>query len=113
MISLQVWFQNARAKEKKAKMQYPNYSPELDMPAPPEVCKLCNFKYSHKYTVQDHLFSRRHIENVKSHIKATDRDLIQEGSKGLWERPGSVDSRQMTPPVAVGMGHHSSSSKCF
>jgi len=95
---IQVWFQNARAKEKKAKMQYPNYSPELDIPTPPEVCKLCSFKYSHKYTVQDHLFSRRHIENIKSHIKATDRDLIQETGTMSWER--SEVAAAVSQPIA-------------
>ncbi|KAK7078114.1 hypothetical protein SK128_023697, partial [Halocaridina rubra] len=63
---VQVWFQNARAKEKKAKLALQKMlGTEPEGPKPPEECKVCNFKYSHKYSVQDHLFTRSHIENMK------------------------------------------------
>ncbi|CAL1526377.1 unnamed protein product, partial [Lymnaea stagnalis] len=49
---VQVWFQNARAKEKKAKLNSGKpFNAELDFPKSPEDCKLCNYKYSHKVTV--------------------------------------------------------------
>ena len=54
---VQVWFQNARAKEKKAKLNASGGSSgsgtgaELDFPKSPEECKLCGYKYSHKVTV--------------------------------------------------------------
>lgn len=103
---IQVWFQNARAKEKKAKSQYPSYSPELDIPPPPEECKMCNFKYTHQHTVQDHLFSQRHIENVSAHIKATDSDVANETTRNMWmnssyqkmESPASA-----APPLGLPM----------
>jgi AT-binding transcription factor 1 len=68
---VQVWFQNARAKEKKAKLTMSKgYSAELDFPKPPEECSLCHFKYSHKYTIQDHIFTKKHIEKVKMYIQS-------------------------------------------
>lgn len=68
---IQVWFQNARAKEKKSKLAYTKtFGSDLDVPRPPEECKMCNFKYSHKYTIQDHIFTKRHIDNVKNFIQA-------------------------------------------
>ncbi|KAK2162190.1 hypothetical protein LSH36_102g05040 [Paralvinella palmiformis] len=72
---IQVWFQNARAKEKKAKLNYAktfgggSQMPDLDFQRPPDQCDLCNFRYSHKYTVQDHIFTKRHIDNVKQAVQ--------------------------------------------
>ena len=67
---VQVWFQNARAKEKKAKLTYAKtFGTDMDLARPPDECKLCSFKYTHKYTIQDHIFTRRHIENVSKLIQ--------------------------------------------
>ena len=64
---VQVWFQNARAKEKKSSIG-PSIADNLayDVPKPSDECVLCNFKYSHKFTMQDHIFTRRHIDNLKT-----------------------------------------------
>lgn len=67
---VQVWFQNARAKEKKAKLNMKYPSSEMDFPKPPEECTLCNFKYSHKYTIQDHIFTKKHIDKVREYIQS-------------------------------------------
>lgn len=37
----------------------------VDFSRPPEECRFCNFKYSHKYTVQDHVFTKKHIDMVR------------------------------------------------
>lgn len=64
---VQVWFQNARAKEKKARLAA-GLSEVSDAP-PPEECRVCDFKYSHKYSVQDHVFTRGHIAAVRARIE--------------------------------------------
>lgn len=69
---VQVWFQNARAKEKKSKMNAQKADGECGSSSStskqPEGCDLCDFKYSHKYAVQDHIFTHQHIERVKIHV---------------------------------------------
>ena len=71
---VQVWFQNARAKEKKAKLaQSKMYRSDMSegLSKVPEECKICGVKYNLKFSstsLQDHLFSRKHIENLRSHI---------------------------------------------
>ena len=70
---VQVWFQNARAKEKKARLQLQQLSgvPESEMiPQPPDECKVCSHVYTHKHVIQDHLFSRPHMDAVKVAIEA-------------------------------------------
>lgn len=74
---VQVWFQNARAKEKKNKLAFAKqFGQELDLNhRPPEECKLCSFKYSHKYTIQDHIFTRKHIDNVVKCVQGQEHDV--------------------------------------
>ncbi|KAH3774395.1 hypothetical protein DPMN_175777 [Dreissena polymorpha] len=100
---VQVWFQNARAKEKKAKLNMKSYGSEADFPKPPEECTLCNFKYSHKYTIQDHIFTKKHIDKVREFIQ-TQSDAEREmsnsvssmgGVSGLMHTSQSNDVDQM------------------
>lgn len=70
---VQVWFQNARAKEKKAKIAFAKtFGQDIDQNVKAaEECKICNVKYNLKFSstsMQDHLFSKKHIENLKLHI---------------------------------------------
>lgn len=64
---VQVWFQNARAKEKKAKLslakQFGTESTCTDRPK--TECTLCCVKYSTCLSVRDHVFSQQHLEKVK------------------------------------------------
>ncbi|XP_034937927.1 zinc finger homeobox protein 3 isoform X2 [Chelonus insularis] len=74
---VQVWFQNARAKEKKARLaaglpaEGSSVQPHRG-PTGPDECRLCSVRYSPKSPLQEHVFSRRHIESV--------RVAVEEGS---------------------------------
>ena len=102
---VQVWFQNARAKEKKAKLNMSKAygQSEMDFPKPPEECSLCNFKYSHKYTIQDHIFTKKHIDKVKDFIQTradAERELStssgsMSGVSGLLRSQQSTDIDHM------------------
>jgi hypothetical protein len=83
---VQVWFQNARAKEKKARLflqQVTGQEPEL--PAPPRGCRWCGLTYPENFTPQEHIFLPQHLENVRQAIE-----------QGLYdpESPGAVLTQQ-------------------
>ena len=72
---VQVWFQNARAKEKRAKLQLQQATGGRDgdlganfQPPTPDRCIVCpDFSYveGKGCAVQDHIFTRPHLENLK------------------------------------------------
>uniref|UniRef100_S4R5K8 Zinc finger homeobox protein 3 n=1 Tax=Petromyzon marinus TaxID=7757 RepID=S4R5K8_PETMA len=67
---VQVWFQNARAKEKKSKLslakQYGIDQPEYD--SPKMECTICGVKYGPRLTVRDHVFAISHIDKVRESV---------------------------------------------
>ena len=93
---VQVWFQNARAKEKRAKLQLQQATGGEDvMPPPPEGCNVCpEFKYGHKFAVQDHLFTRAHLDNLKLAIEQgrydpkSPGDLLSHTANALMQANG-------------------------
>lgn len=83
---VQVWFQNARAKEKKAKLYLQQITgQEPEMPPAPRGCRWCNFEYPANYSVQEHIFLPKHLENVRIAIE-----------QGLYdpESPGATLTQQ-------------------
>ena len=83
---VQVWFQNARAKEKKARLYLQQVTgTEPDMPSAPRGCRWCSFEFPDNYAVQEHIFLPKHLENVRLALE-----------QGLYdpESPGATLTQQ-------------------
>lgn len=79
-------FQNARAKEKKARLYLQQVTgQEPEMHTSPRDCRWCGLQFPENFAIQEHIFQKSHLEKVKCAIE-----------QGLYdpESPGHVLTQQ-------------------
>ncbi|PAV78945.1 hypothetical protein WR25_06790 [Diploscapter pachys] len=65
---VQVWFQNARAKERKVRVSNGEEEPMFRAQILGTHCTFCGIDYGSRMSLQDHIFSKEHMKNVRAQL---------------------------------------------
>lgn len=107
---VQVWFQNARAKERKSRSSTGGDTNAPLSTSQPSSCAICKLTYTSKsgHTLQDHVFSREHISAVRTQLRAIGTDenctdssakLIEDNVSSQGHKRKATPSNMPVPPV--------------
>uniref|UniRef100_A0A4W4G5Q1 Zinc finger homeobox 3 n=1 Tax=Electrophorus electricus TaxID=8005 RepID=A0A4W4G5Q1_ELEEL len=116
---VQVWFQNARAKEKKAKLSLAKqFGTESTCTERPKTeCTLCGVKYSGCLSVRDHVFSQQHLAKVKEALGGQmdrDREYLDTASvRQLMSQQEADNIKKLSEVLAVVQPQSSEGSGVF